>query len=123
FDADGDHDLDLYIASGSYENRPNSIYYSDRFFVNDGKGNFIQDATAIPRNLTSKSCVRAADFDKDGDLDLFVAGRVEPWNYPKAVSSFIYRNDSKNGVVRFTDVTDSVAKDLVNIGLTCDAVW
>ena len=123
FDADGDGDLDLYIASGSYENKPNSEAYQDRFYINDGKGNYTLDSTAIPKNFVSKSCVRAIDYDKDGDLDLFIAGRVEPWNYPKPVSSFIYRNDSKNGVVKFTDVTNTVAKDLKNIGLVCDAVW
>jgi hypothetical protein len=123
FDADGDGDLDLYIASGGYEMDHNSPDYKDQFYVNDGKGNFILDSLALPQNFTSKFCVRAADYDKDGDLDLFVAGRVDPWNYPKPVSSFILRNDSKNGVLKFTDVTADVAKDLVDIGLVCDAVF
>jgi hypothetical protein len=78
---------------------------------------------AIPKNYTSKSCVRVADYDKDGDLDLFIAGRVEPGNYPKPVSSFIYRNDSKPGRPSFVDVTHSIASCLDNIGLVCDAVW
>lgn len=123
FDADGDNDLDLYIASGSYENKPNTASYADRFFLNDGKGNFLQDSTALPQNFTSKSCVRAVDYDKDGDLDLFLAGRVEPWNYPKPVSSFLYRNDSRDGKVQFTDVTKQSASALINKGLICDAVW
>ncbi len=123
FDADGDGDLDLYIASGGYEKQPNTDAYQDKLYINDGKGNFTITANAIPQNFTSKSCVRAADFDNDGDLDLFIAGRVEPWNYPKPVSSYIYRNDSKNGVVKFTDVTATVAKSFHNIGLVCDAVW
>src|SRR4029079_10121607 len=88
-----------------------------------GKGNFKLDSMALPQNFTSKSCVRAIDYDKDGDLDVFIAGRVEPWNYPKPVSSFIYRNDSKNGKIKFTDVTNEVAKELNNIGLVCDALW
>ena len=66
---------------------------------------------------------KGLDYDKDGDLDLFIAGRVEPMNYPKPVSSFIYRNDSKNGKLHFTDVTDKVAPVLNNIGLTCDAMF
>lgn len=123
FDADGDADLDLYTASGSYENQPGSKSYADKFFVNDGKGGFALDTSAFPKNYTSKSCARAADFDRDGDLDIFVAGRVEPWNYPKPVSSVLYRNDTKNGQVRFTDVTKDVAKDLQNLGLVCDALW
>lgn len=123
FDADGDGDLDLYIASGSYEAEPNTAAYQDRFFINDGKGNFALNVPALPQNFTSKSCVRPADFDKDGDLDLFIAGRVDPWHYPRPVSSFIYRNDSKNGLVKFTDVTAEIAPALKNIGLVCDVVW
>lgn len=123
FDADGDNDLDTYITSGSIEFQPNTTSYKDHFFKNDGKGNFKYDSLAIPDNFISKSCVRPADYDGDGDLDLFIAGRVEPWNYPKPVSSVIYRNDTKNGIVRFTDVTSSIAKPLINIGLVCDAVW
>jgi len=123
FDADGDGDLDLYISRGGFENKPNSAAYQDELFVNDGKGNFHLDSMALPKNFTSKSCVRAIDYDKDGDLDLFIAGRIEPWSYPKPVSSFIYRNDSKDGHIKFTEVTNEVAKDLKNVGLVCDAVF
>ncbi len=123
FDADGDGDLDLYAASGGYEAQSGSGVYQDRFYLNDGKGNFTLVKEALPINSTSKLCVRAVDYNKDGKLDLFVSGRVDPWNYPKPVSSFIFRNDSKNGVVKFTDVTNSVAKDLKNIGLVCDALF
>jgi hypothetical protein len=122
-DADSDGDQDLYIAGGGYQNPSGSAAYQDKLYVNDGKGNYTWDSMALPANLTSKSCVRATDYDKDGDLDLFVAGRVDPWSYPKPVSSFIYRNDSENGVVKFTDVTSTVAKPLIKAGLICDAVW
>lgn len=123
FDADGDGDLDLYIASGGYENQPGSPLYQDRLYLNDGKGNFKEAVGAIPQNFTSKLCVRAVDYNKDGKLDLFVSGRVDPWNYPKPVSSILLRNDTKNGVVKFTDVTHSAAKDLENAGLVCDALF
>ena len=123
FDADGDGDLDLYITSGSCEAAPGSDSYRDRLYVNDGKGNFTLDTNALPINFSSKFCVRAADFDHDGDLDLFISSRVAPGNYPKPVSSFIYRNDSKDGHIKFTDVTSTVAKDLINIGMVCDAIW
>ena len=123
FDADNDGDLDLYITRGGYERSPKSSAYQDQFFTNNGKGIFTLDTLAIPSNLSSKSCVRAADFDRDGDLDLFLAGRVEPWAYPKSVSSFIYRNDSKNGKAVFTDITKQVAPGLNEIGLICDAIF
>ncbi|GEO09597.1 hypothetical protein SAE01_20930 [Segetibacter aerophilus] len=123
FDADGDGDLDLFTASGGFEKAPNSDAYQDKLYINDGKEGFTISPDGLPVNHTSKSCVRASDYDNDGDLDLFIAGRVEPWNYPKPVSSFIYRNDSKNGEAKFTDVTNTVAKTFKNIGLVCDAVW
>jgi ASPIC and UnbV/FG-GAP-like repeat len=123
FDADGDGDLDLYIASGGFEGKSNTASYRDKLYINDGKGNFKEDTSALPQTFTSKFCVRAIDYDKDGDLDLFVSGRVDPGNYPKPVSSFIFRNDSKNGQIKFTDVTNEVAPALKNIGLVCDALF
>ncbi len=123
FDANGDGKQDVYIASGGYQDSSGSKSYQDRLYINDGHGNFHIDSLALPRNFTSKLCVRAFDYNKDGKLDLFVSGRVDPWHYPKPVSSFIFRNDSKNGVAKFTDVTDEVAPDLKNIGLVCDALF
>lgn len=136
FDADGDGDNDLYIASGSNELKTNDPGFQDRLYINDGKGNFTLSTIALPQILTSKSCVRAADYDRDGDLDLFIAGRVEPDQYPKPVNSYILRNDtfrSQKSEVRsqksnlltpkFTDVTAQIAPNLQNLGLACDALW
>ena len=123
FDCESDGDLDLYVASGSNEFAPNSKNYQDRLYINDKGGNLRYDSTALPIDFTSKSCVQAADFDKDGDLDLFVGGRIYPERYPEPVSSFIYRNDSKIGQPKFTDISNEVAPFLNKIGLVCDAVW
>jgi hypothetical protein len=123
FDANGDGKPDLYVASGGFQNESGNKFYQDRLYINDGKGNFELDSTALPINHTSKLCVRAFDFNKDGKLDLFVSGRVDPWHYPKPVSSFIFRNDSENGKARFTDVTDQVAPALKNVGMVCDALF
>jgi hypothetical protein len=121
FDANNDGYPDLYIASGGNENEANSVNYQDRLYINDSKGNFKLVPDALPKNFTSKLCVKAADINHDGRLDLFVSGRVDPWSYPKPVSSFILRNDSKNRVVKFTDVSAAVAPAIKNIGLVCDA--
>jgi len=123
FDANGDGHPDLYVAGGGYIYEANSNSYQDMLYINDGKGNFVRDETALPLNHTSKLCVKSIDFNKDGKLDLFVSGRVLPWKYPKPVSSFIFRNDSQNGKVKFTDVTNEVAPALNNIGMVCDALF
>jgi hypothetical protein len=123
FDANGDGNIDLYAASGGYEAAPNDPKYQDRLYLNDGKGNFTLATDALPQNYTSKLCVRGFDYNKDGKLDLFISGRVKPWEYPKPVSSIILRNDSRNGQPKFTDVTAQVAPELKDIGLVCDATF
>ncbi|QDK77114.1 RNA-binding protein [Spirosoma sp. KCTC 42546] len=125
FDADADGDLDLYAVSGSTEFPADQLEQAlrHRLYVNDGKGNFTLDPNALPPFRVNGSCVKAADFDKDGDLDLFVGGRVEPYKYPMGVPSFLLRNDSQKGKPRFTDVTAQLAPTLAKSGLTCDALW
>ncbi len=122
-DIDGDKDLDIIISSGGYQFASFDETFEDKVYINDGKGNFTGQSVGLNNDRISKLSIKAVDYDQDGDLDLFVGGRVTPGFYPKPVSSFIYRNDTKNGVVHFTDVTKDIAKDLINIGLVTDAVF
>jgi enediyne biosynthesis protein E4 len=120
FDADKDGDLDLYICRGGNEATKGDAQFKDAFYTNDGKGNFTLSSSAIPDFAVSTSCVRAADFDHDGDLDLFVSGRNVPGEYPKFVDSYLYRNDSQMGKPKFTAINEPLFKDL---GLVCDVIW
>ncbi|MBS1914389.1 MAG: VCBS repeat-containing protein [Bacteroidetes bacterium] len=119
FDADGDGDLDLYVVSGGSEFDNYSPDLQDRLYINDGKGHFTKSSGAIPAETTSGSCVVAADYDGDGDLDLFVGGRLVPGHYPLPAASAILRNDGG----KFTDVTSQVCPALSKLGLVCSTIW
>jgi hypothetical protein len=123
FDADNDGDLDLYIARGCAQYPEGHEYYRDFLLMNDGKGNFSEMAMALPDMRTNSSAVRAADFDHDGDLDLFVGSRVRPMAYPTPDRSYILRNDSTPGTLKFVDATSEVSEDLKTPGLISDALW
>lgn len=122
-DIDKDGDLDLFIVSGGAENQPQTKAYTDHFYINDGKANFSELTAEFTNNRATKSVITAADYDSDGDLDLFIGGRVNPGRYPLPASSFIYQNNSKNGKILFTDVTAKVAPELTNFGLVTAAIW
>ncbi|MEP7375679.1 MAG: VCBS repeat-containing protein [Chitinophagaceae bacterium] len=119
FDADKDGDADLLITSGDIKYEENSVYYKPRFYSNDGKGKFTLQAKAIPDSVTTiAGCVSAGDYDNDGDLDLFIGGRVSK-KYPMPPRSFILQNNK--GV--FTDVTTKVCPALKKPGMVTSAVW
>lgn len=122
FDADNDNDLDLYAVSGGTEQAKDSENFQDQLYLNDGHGSFSLAKDALPQMRQSGSCVVAADYDHDGDLDLFIGGRIIPKEYPMPAGSFLLRNDSKNGVCKFTDVTAD-AEGLNKTGLVCSALW
>ena len=119
FDADNDGDLDLYVVSGGNEFRPRSSLYQDRIYLNDGSGILSKAPDWLPKTNISGSKVVPADFDKDGDMDLFLAGRHLPWSYPNPESSVILVNKGD----KFENVTKEIAPELAAIGMVNDAVW
>lgn len=118
FDLDNDRDLDLYVVTGGAEFADGDEELIDRLYINNGKGQFTR-STALPDARDAGSCVVAADFDNDKDIDLFVGGKIVPGKFPAGARSVLYRNDK--GILR--DVTDQLAKGLSTIGMTSSAAW
>lgn len=121
FDADNDKDLDLYVCTGSNEFSTSSESLLDRLYFNDGHGNFTKSKQLLPTAVfESTSAVKAADYDGDGDLDLFVGVRSQPFLYGVPTNGYILNNNGK-GI--FADVTESVAPSLKGVGMITDASW
>jgi enediyne biosynthesis protein E4 len=120
FDADGDKDLDLYVVSGGYEFEANDPALQDRLYFNDGKGNFSIKPNTIPMETISGACAKPADIDGDGDMDLFIGGRLMPNRWPEVPESQLLINDGK-GI--FTNQTNAIAPSLSEVGMVTDAVW
>ncbi len=119
FDANGDNKLDLYVATGSNEFSSSSSALLDKLYLNKGNG-ILRKSDQILNSFESTSTISVADYDNDGDQDLFVGSRLVPFYYGLPASGFILQND---GLGNFTDVTVQVAPQLTKLGLITDSQW
>lgn len=111
---------DLYVGSGGYEFNENDPALQDRLYMNDGRGNFRRNKNALPDMITSTGAVCGADFDFDGDTDLFAGGRIVPGRYPVSPRSYVLQNDGKGN---FRDVTKEQGHGLMEAGMITSAAW
>lgn len=119
FDADNDGDKDLYVVSGGNEYSGSSPLLQDRLYLNDGQGNFAKSIT-LPAFYENKSTVCAADIDHDGDMDLFVGGRVNSGRYGLPPSSWLLINDGK---ANFSIASKKLSGELATAGMVTDAAF
>lgn len=122
FDADGDSDLDIYLASGGVEISAFSSFLYDDLLLNDGQGNFTKTNQQLPsvEARINSGVVEHADIDGDGDQDLFVGERSKVATYGLPGSGYLLVND---GTGVFEDQTATLAKELKDVGLITDALF
>ncbi len=123
FDVDNDGDKDLYVVSGGNNVEIDNFDYQDRLYLNE-EGTFVKTQQVLPQINISGKVVIAEDYDLDGDMDLFVGGRIVPGHYPYPATSHILRNESHaQSVGKFSIVTESIAPQFVELGLVTSAIW
>jgi len=116
FDCDGDGDEDLVIGTGGNEYQRGGTYFVPRYYENDGMGNFVVKDNVLPQVVGNLGCVEAADVDQDGDIDLFLGGRIIPGNYGLPPRSFLLLNDNGKFI-------ENTPPDLAGVGMVTDATW
>jgi hypothetical protein len=119
-DVNNDTHKDLVISSGGNEYYGEDAHLNPLLYINDGKGTLTKKENAFKSVYTTQSKVIANDFNGDGFIDLFIAGRAIPWQYGKPPRSYLLQNDGKGN---FVDVTASIAKELLEPGMVTDAKW
>lgn len=118
-DVNNDGNTDLIIISGGDEMGNNSIL-APRIYLNDGKGHFSKSENAFNNLFINASSVAAADFNGDGNVDLFIGGRSVPGKYGEIPHSYLLENDGKG---HFKEVTQKYAEGLSDIGLVTSSIW
>ena len=122
FDFENDGDNDVYIARGSTQYPAKSNFYKDVLFINDGTGNFFDYSSIVPVENSNSTCVKGADFDNDGDIDLFVGGGPIPFKYPYSDSSYLLENLSSNNELKFKNSNSKINLNKP-LGIVNDALW
>ena len=119
FDANGDGENEIFISSGSFEHEEGSQLLRDKIYsVKDG--DWYYDSLSLPQYLSNALNIKGADYDQDGDIDLFVGGRVVSGSYPEKAKSFLLENQSSSDKISFV-ISDKLKID--SLGLVTDAVW
>lgn len=123
FDVDNDGDLDVYQVRGSGQYVPLNPLYKDLLLINDGKGQFHEAKNVLPEYYRNSTCVKGADIDRDGDIDLIIGGGIEARAFPRNELTYILRNESTASEIKFVDATDELAPELKIVGIVSDAIW
>jgi hypothetical protein len=117
-DADGDARVDLLRTKSGAFRAAGSPQYQPVLYRNTSDG-FVAQPDALPALPMSVGAAAAADFNRDGRIDVFLGARLRPGRYPQPGRSVLLQNVGG----RFEDVTDSIAPLLREPGLVRSALW
>jgi hypothetical protein len=117
-DLDQDGDLDLVVASGGNEWKSRDEAMKQRYYLNQGTGNF--ERRDFPGAYATASCVLPCDFNQDGLIDVFIGARAQPWNYGLSPVSYLFQN---MGGGNFKSVAEKMGGGMHLAGLVKHGTW
>lgn len=109
-------DVSLFAGMSDYESGQTEHPSAMGFYFKEGKRWHLQDG--IDDFSSSTGPVSLGDIDGDGDLDLFVGGRVVPGKYPTPASSRVFLNDNGKWTL---DAANQ--KALTDLGMVSSSVF
>lgn len=114
-DLDNDGLQDIFIASGGGESVGKNKHLLDRIYYNSKSGEF-RKSVDFPELYLNSSVIKTADYDNDGDLDIFIGSNAQNYQYGAIPESVLLRNDQG----KFKKVQ---SKTFQNIGMITDMIW
>ena len=112
-DFNRDGKTDLFIGTGGADFYNKSSPLLDSYYLADRSGFTL---TEIDGYYENASCVKQFDFDKDGDVDLFIGNESVSNDFGKVPKSYLLVNDK--------GTFSPIQKDLFeNLGMVTDAIW
>lgn len=110
-DIDQDQDQDVITTTGGYTLEDSTRYR--HYVYRNENGKFMKEELPVPPFIGS--VIRAADFDQDGDQDIFIGCRVKKWGFPRANQSHVLVN--ANGTFQHSQELS------FDLGMVTDAIW
>ncbi len=113
FNGDGQNDLFVMSSGGDYYRE--SVNLLDRIYYGDKNG-LKNKADVLPLIYENGSLARADDFDKDGDMDLFIAGGYKAYDFGKIPGSYLLKNEGGKFLPYQTEIFEK-------LGMITDLRW
>lgn len=111
----GENGINLLTGSANYEQGSTNVPSAKQFVIT---GENVSLKREIPGTLSTTGPLAAADYDGDGDVDLFVGGRFKPAHYPQDATSRLFINEEGS-----FSLDEDNAEALEDIGMVTGAVF
>lgn len=105
----------LLVGNANYEPGGTKTASALHYLSREGS---VTKQDSLPGILSTTGPLAAADYDGDGDLDLFLGGRFVPAQYPANAKSRLFKNDGGHFVL-----DDANSGKLKNVGMVTAAVF